>query len=85
MMQPTPNLHLSEVPAVPEMTTQTGKPSWEWGEQHRLQIEDFTRAILDDRDPYITGEMALEPLKVILAIYESSRNGGCRVVTSQIR
>lgn len=54
-------------------------PTAIWMEQHRLQIEDFARAVADDREPFITGEMALEPLKVILAIYESSRRGGERV------
>ena len=31
------------------------------------------------RNPFVTGEMALEPLKVILAIYESARRSGARV------
>jgi predicted dehydrogenase len=80
MMQPTPNLHLSGAGAPPtEEEAEGTRPSWQWGEQHRLQLEDFTQAVVDDRDPFITGEMALEPLKVILAIYESSRLGGQRV------
>jgi len=74
MMQPTPNLHLTGA-----KTTDTDDTSHQWNVQHRLQLEDFTKAVLDDRDPFITGEMSLEPLKVILAIYESSRNGGKRV------
>lgn len=78
MMQPTPNLHLSGAGA-PGVDHSTIDTTSKWGEQHRLQLEDFTRAIADDRDPYITGEMALEPLKVILAIYDSSRNGGAKV------
>ncbi|AIE87299.1 Gfo/Idh/MocA family protein [Fimbriimonas ginsengisoli] len=77
MMQPTPNLHLTGVEATSE---EEARPSHQWGEQHRLQLEDFTQAVADDRDPYITGEMALEPLKVILSIYESSRRGGEKVV-----
>jgi UDP-N-acetyl-2-amino-2-deoxyglucuronate dehydrogenase len=77
MMQPTPNLHLSGTAFLSD--EEEGVPSWQWGEQHRLQLEDFTRAIEEDRDPFITGEMALEPLKVILAIYESSRQGGSRI------
>jgi predicted dehydrogenase len=51
----------------------------QWNEQHRLQIQDFTNAILEDRDPFITGRAALEPLKVILGIYESAKRDGERV------
>lgn len=79
MMQPTPNVHLSGIPA-PSVSPVTGAGTWEWGEQHRLQLEDFTQAICDNRDPFVTGEAALEPLKIILAIYESSRRGGEKVV-----
>ena len=50
-----------------------------WNETHRLQIQDFTNAIRENRDPFITGRAALEPLKVILAIYESSHRGGSPV------
>ena len=74
--QPTPN-----VQTVGSEASGTGAadPSAIWAEQHRLQLEDFTRAVLDGRAPFITGEMALEPLKGILAVYESARRGGERV------
>ena len=72
MMQPVPAAQISA-------GEDREDPTAMWGEQHRLQFEDFTRSILDDRDPFVTGEMALEPLRVILAIYESSRLGGNRV------
>jgi predicted dehydrogenase len=42
---------------------------------HRLQIEDFVRAVLDDHDPLVTGREARKSLEIILAIYESSRTG----------
>lgn len=74
MGQPTPNLHLA---GASEWTEDDS--SAEWGEQHRLQLEDFARAITDERAPFITGEMALEPLRIILAVYESAKNGGVRV------
>lgn len=74
-MQPTPNVHLSAIVIEEEIMD----PAERWIEQHRLQIEDFVRACLDDREPFITGEMALEPLKTILAIYESARRGGEKV------
>ena len=50
-----------------------------WDKAHKLQIQDFTNAIRENRDPFITGRAALEPLKVILAIYESSSRGGSPV------
>ena len=42
---------------------------------HRLQIEDFVHAVLEDRDPVVTGREARKSLEIILAIYESSRTG----------
>jgi len=77
LMQPTPSLHLHDQEDV--VTAAANDPTALWGEQHRLQIQDFTDAILKNQEPAITGLMALEPLKVILAIYESSRNGGARI------
>lgn len=74
MGQPTPNLHLA---GASEWTDDD--PTANWGEQHRLQIEEFTQAIEEGREPFITGEMALEPLKIILAVYESARLGGARI------
>lgn len=76
MHQPTPSVHVMD--AGPS-TTGAADPSAIWGEQHRLQIEDFVRAVDENRDPAVTGEMALEPLRVILAIYGSARRGGARV------
>ncbi len=74
-MQPAPNLRSTEKP----MPVQTESAADHWVRQHRLQIEDFVESVLEDRDPFITGEMGLEPLKVILAIYESARQDGERV------
>ena len=42
---------------------------------HELQIEDFLRAIFEDRPPAVTGRDARNSLEIILAIYESSRTG----------
>ena len=50
-----------------------------WNKPHLMQIQDFTNAVRENRDPFITGRAALEPLKVILAIYESSHRGGSPV------
>ncbi len=42
---------------------------------HANQIEDMTMAILEDRDPMVTGEDAMRSVGLILAIYESARTG----------
>lgn len=42
---------------------------------HSILVDDLIRAIREDRDPMITGEEASKAVKVILAIYESSRTG----------
>lgn len=39
---------------------------------HKRQYEDFVSAILDDREPKVTGEEALKSLSVIKKIYEAS-------------
>lgn len=79
MLQPTPSQHTADQNEAFAVASSQDDPSCRWGEQHRLQLEDFTRAIIDDRDPFITGEASMEPLKVILAIYESAANDGRRV------
>lgn len=55
------------------------QPGEDWGAQHAKQIHDFISAIRVDRDPMVTCRDALEPLKIILAIYESSAKGGVLV------
>ncbi len=42
---------------------------------HILQVEDMARAVLDDREPLISGEEAMKSVNIILAIYESARTG----------
>lgn len=45
------------------------------GTSHRLQFIDMMKAIQEDREPLVNGEEGLKPLKIILAIYQSSRTG----------
>jgi len=45
------------------------------GDAHQAQIQDVVDAILEGRDPAVTGEKARHPLAIILAVYESSRKG----------
>lgn len=79
MMQPTPSQHTADQNEADLIQASIDDPTCKWGEQHRLQLEDFTRAIQEDREPFITGEASLEPLKIIMAIYQSAREGGRRV------
>jgi len=44
-------------------------------EGHRIQLQDLCRAIIEDRDPMVTGEEARKAVEVILAVYESARTG----------
>jgi predicted dehydrogenase len=44
-------------------------------EGHVAQIRDFCRAILEGREPAITGEEGRKPLEIILAVYESAKTG----------
>jgi len=50
-----------------------GRPGFP--EFHVLQIQDFLRAVIDDRPPAVTGADARRSLEIILAIYQSSRTG----------
>ncbi len=78
--QPTPSVSvLDPARTFAEASTGAADPTAIWGEQHRMQLEDFVRAVTDRRDPFLTGEMALEPLRAILAIYKSARRGGRRI------
>lgn len=75
MMQPTPSQHVADQNEAELIEASQDDPSAKWGEQHRLQLEDFTQAVLEDRPPFITGRDSLEPLKIILAIYQSAKEG----------
>jgi UDP-N-acetyl-2-amino-2-deoxyglucuronate dehydrogenase len=41
---------------------------------HRLQIEDFLQAILEDRRPLVTGEEGRKTVELFTAIYRSNRD-----------
>ncbi len=42
---------------------------------HHRQLEDFTRAIVEDRDPLVTGEEGRRTVELIEAIYRSGETG----------
>lgn len=79
--QPVPNLELM---GEEQGASGASDPSAIWGEQHFLQIQDFVDSIHQNRKPFMDCRDALEPLKVILAVYESARKDGIRVKTSDV-
>ncbi|MBS1709457.1 MAG: Gfo/Idh/MocA family oxidoreductase [Armatimonadetes bacterium] len=79
--QPVPNLELM---GEEEAASGASDPSAIWGEQHFLQIQDFIDAVHEGRKPMLSCREALEPLKVILAVYESARMDGARVKTADV-
>ncbi|MEO3933493.1 Gfo/Idh/MocA family oxidoreductase [Micrococcaceae bacterium Sec7.4] len=42
---------------------------------HTAQVRDFVQTLRDGRDPAITGQDATKSLRILLAVYESSRTG----------
>ncbi len=42
---------------------------------HKLQVKDFVQALETGTEPAITGKDALKSLRILLAVYESSRTG----------
>ena len=42
---------------------------------YQAEIEEFSQAIIDDRDPLIGGELGLRSQKVLAACYESASSG----------
>lgn len=52
---------------------------------HAEMIHDFVEAIVEDRDPLVTGEEARKSLAIVLAIYESTRTGRGTPLTGRAR
>ncbi len=42
---------------------------------YRAEIEEFSRAVIEDREPAISGELGLRSQKILTACYESARLG----------
>jgi predicted dehydrogenase len=42
---------------------------------YQAEIEEFSQAILDDREPVISGELGLRSQKILTACYESAKSG----------
>ena len=42
---------------------------------HKLQIQDFLQAVIEDREPAVTGREGRNPVEIATAIYRSQRDG----------
>lgn len=42
---------------------------------HRLQVRDFLQAVLEDREPAVTGEDGRRTVELFTAVYRSRRDG----------
>ncbi len=47
-----------------------------WGDAHRAQLNDFLRAITEDRAPFVSEHHGRQPVAVVQAAYDSARSGG---------
>jgi UDP-N-acetyl-2-amino-2-deoxyglucuronate dehydrogenase len=50
-------------------------PADHLGRAHREQYTDFVEAIIEDREPMVTGEEGQKSIEIVSAIYRSSREG----------
>ena len=42
---------------------------------YQAEIEEFSRAVIEDREPAISGELGLRSQKILTACYESAKSG----------
>ncbi len=57
------------------LAAQDGDPDNVYGFGHTLLFRDVVEAIVNNREPLISGEEAIKPLQIILAAYKSSATG----------
>lgn len=76
MQQPAPNVQTMGGEAAPNPLI--------WGDLHTMQYDDFVTSFEEGRPAAVSCRDALEPLKVILAIYESGRRNGERVSIAEM-
>ncbi|PNE20167.1 oxidoreductase [Mesotoga sp. Brook.08.YT.4.2.5.1] len=50
-------------------------PETVYGSGHITAFEDFARAIIEDREPFVNGEEGKKSVEIILGIYKSAREG----------
>ncbi|MFU0799922.1 MAG: Gfo/Idh/MocA family oxidoreductase [Xylanivirga thermophila] len=62
----------------PEVSDSLGGINCGWNDLnfgHTIQVQDMAEAVLENRQPMVTGEDAKKAVEIILAIYESSKTG----------
>ncbi|WP_028548491.1 Gfo/Idh/MocA family protein [Paenibacillus sp. UNC451MF] len=64
-----------EAPQVEATASASNDPKNISANGHFILVDDMIKAILDNRDPMVTGEEARKAVNVILAIYQSAREG----------
>jgi UDP-N-acetyl-2-amino-2-deoxyglucuronate dehydrogenase len=64
-----------ETPQVAPRVSAKNDPTQIASDGHFLIVDDLIQAIVEDRDPMVTGEEARKSVDLILAIYESARTG----------
>jgi predicted dehydrogenase len=63
--------------------TTAADPGAVWGDAHRIQFEDFLRAIRTGAKPLIDGRAGKRPIEIILGVYQSARTGDPVVLDQQ--
>ncbi|MGH9855005.1 MAG: Gfo/Idh/MocA family protein, partial [Blastocatellia bacterium] len=58
-----------------QITDGSANPAAISNEGHRRQIEDMTRAVIEDRAPMIDGREGRKSLEVVVALYDSAASG----------
>ncbi|RLQ91246.1 Gfo/Idh/MocA family oxidoreductase [Planomicrobium sp. Y74] len=53
------------------------------GDSYRLEVEDFSSAILEDRQPWISGDSTIRNMRVLDACYESISTGQSVQLTTE--
>jgi len=68
----------SPVPAAPDISNAASNPMGIDVEGHRRVMEDFARAVLENRSPRVDGREGRLSLELVSALYAAAREGGAR-------
>jgi UDP-N-acetyl-2-amino-2-deoxyglucuronate dehydrogenase len=70
----TINYNNGEVETISQIDVKTGKKAY-WGSGHSIIINDYYMRLLNGKDIAVDGKQAIKTIKIIEAIYESSKMG----------
>src|SRR5437867_1398355 len=68
----------SPVPAAPDISNAASNPMGIDVEGHRRVMEDFARAVLENRSPLVDGRAGRLSLELVSTLYAAAREGGAR-------